>query len=271
MTEAEWAEFTKSQEILVCMRFSYFGNSGWKSEFSKDKDLLFAEDRISNRMSLFAKIPLPSLAAQSDQNFHLFILTSEDLPEWAINILAETAAESLALEQFTILAAPVGNARTFLRKFMTKRYGKRPVMQTVLDDDDGLAVDFLASTRVEMSLLASIDQPMAMRFVSYANGFGLDLGDGDAAEYSLFRHRYPYINLGLTMASPSDGQNVFSINHRYAPRKNPCRLVRGVPMYVRTIHQANDSRVSVSEFWKPIGNWRKSAEILQQFPYLADI
>ena len=48
---AAWAAHVAAQEVVIAMRFSYFGQSGWKSDNSRDKALLFAEDRLALRLA----------------------------------------------------------------------------------------------------------------------------------------------------------------------------------------------------------------------------
>lgn len=69
--------------LLFITRFSFFGKSGWKSNTSEDKELLFKEDRLEQRMYLFENVTLPSLIAQTDSEFHHLVLSSSELPDLA--------------------------------------------------------------------------------------------------------------------------------------------------------------------------------------------
>jgi hypothetical protein len=262
-------------EVVVAMRFSFFGTSGWQSAFSKEKALLFDADRLQARLRLFEALALASLAAQGDRNLHLFVLTSADLPDWARARLQDACLARLGEGRFTIAARPPGPARRFLRMFLTARHGRTPVVQVVLDDDDALAVDFMQRLRPQLAALDD-DPQMAGRsaphFLSFVNGYGLVLPGGDpAARAELYLHRYPYINLGLTMISQAGGENLFSIDHRNAPRKHGCRLIRGAPMFVRTVHGLNDSRVAVTGRWTPQPDWQALDEVRERFPYLLEL
>lgn len=263
-----WHDFVARQEVLVAMRFSYFGNSGWKSDFSKTKAMLFEKDRLIMRMGLLRSLPLPSLAAQTDQNFHLMVLCSYAMPEWAQTALAELCAEVLPEGKYTVAPRRYGFAHFHLSRFLVERYQTGPAIQTVLDDDDGFSTDLIASIRREMVELPPMADAGDMRFISFCRGYGLDLSRKDPATFALYRHRYPYINLGLTMMADVAGKNLFSIRHRKTPQQHPCRIVEGPPMFVRSVHEANDSRVEVSERWKPIADWRCDPTVIERFPYL---
>lgn len=264
---AAWAAHVAGQEIAVALRFSYFGLSGWKSDFSRDKALLFADDRLALRLALLESLPLPSLAAQSDRNFHLHVLTAWSLPDWAKQALTEACTRALP-GQFTLHPRPMGEARDHLRSFLRRRYGDGRVLQVVLDDDDGLSRDYLAELRQEMALLPPPETPQALRFVSFARGYGLDVSDLASGAFTLYRHRYPFINLGLGLSAPAAGMNIYGIRHRLTPREHPHALNLGARMFVRTLHARNDSRVEVTDRWDPVANWRHDPDVTARFPWL---
>ncbi|MES2435374.1 MAG: glycosyltransferase [Pseudomonadota bacterium] len=274
--QADWQDFVARQEVLVALRFSYFGSSGWKSDFSKDKALLFDQDRLIMRLGLLQSLPLPSLAAQTDQNFHLMILSSHAMPRWAQRSLAEICAETLQPGQYTIIPRRFGVAHKHLAQFIAARYPENPeqttpVLQTVLDDDDGFSTDLIATMRREMAELPPLSEAVDLRFVSFSRGYGIDLSSKNAERYGLYHHRYPFINLGLTMAGDRGGRNIFGIRHRKTPLDYPYRLTGGPPMFVRSVHEANDSRVEVSAKWRAVPDWRQDADVRTRFPYLPNL
>lgn len=262
-----WQTHVAQQEIAIALRFSYFGQSGWKSDFSRDKDLLFAPERLTLRLALLESLPLPSLAAQSDRNFHLHVLTAWSMPDWAKGALHEACTTALP-GQFTLHPRPTGEARDYLRGFLRRRYGDNRVLQVVLDDDDGLSVDHLATLRQEMAALPPPETPEALRFVSFARGYGLDVTDLATGAFALYRHRYPFINLGLGMSAPAAGMNLYSIRHRLTPREHPHALNLGRRMFIRTLHARNDSRVEITPRWEALPDWRHDADIITRFPWL---
>lgn len=258
--------------ILVATRFSFLGQSGWKSDASRDPQLLFQEDRLWRRLELFSTIALPSLAAQTHQDFHHLILTSDRLPGWAMEELNDACLLAYGdRTRFTILARPPMLARRPLRLFMQGRYPDPVVVQVVLDDDDGLATDFMADLRAQLASDGNGRADAAGSlpyFISFPEGYGFLLRDGKDEAAEIYLHRYPYINLGLAMIGTPDGKNIFAIDHRAAPRKYGGRLVPGKPMFLRTVHDFNDSRVSPTESWKALPAWRNNAALNRRFPWL---
>ena len=273
--DAAWQDFVTRQEVVVAMRFSYFGSSGWKGDVSKQKEMLLDPARLVARLALFRALALPSLAGQSDQNFHLMVLCSEDMPADLLQQLEQACADGLRPGQYSVCPRPFGRASKYLLQFVQARYGKAAVIQTVLDDDDAFATDLIACARQELAQLpADLNDSAAMRFVSFANGYGLDMNDrepGDQTDFPLYAHRYPWINLGLTMVCHTTGKNLYSIAHKKTPTLHPSRLVKGVPMFVRSLNGLNDSRIEVSDRWKPIAEWRGDATVQERFAYLLAI
>jgi hypothetical protein len=258
--------------ILVATRFSFLGQSGWKSDVSRDAALLFHPDRLRQRLALFAAINLPSLAGQGDAGFHHVILTASDLPDWA---MADLAAACLAAygdpARFTILARPPAPARRPLRQFLTERHAGTPVVQVVLDDDDGLANDFVATLREDLAETGAQRPDLQDNlpfFLSYPVGYGLSLRTASDAPAALYLHRYPYINAGLTLIGTPGGKNIFAIDHLAAPRKYGCRLLRSRAMFLRGLHDFNDSRVAPGERWQQVADWRAEPGLAQRFPCL---
>lgn len=262
--------------LVVITRFSYLGKSGWKSDASRDAELLFAPERLRLRMNLFRSITLPSLAAQTDQSFTHVILTSNRLPTGPMEELqAACAAAYPDASRFAILAERPGPAATHLRRHFQKVITGPLVAQAVLDDDDGLAVDFVFELRQRLAALDAAGRatgPGRFAFVSFQNGYGCEFGLSDAgpATASLYAHRYPYINCGLTMVAGPGEANILGIRHRKTPLLHDPVLVRGNRMFLRSVHGTNDSRVARTGRWKPVDPWRENEDIRSRFPWLLD-
>ena len=263
--------------LVVVTRFSFLGKSGWKSEASRDADLLFSPDRLRLRLNLFRWITLPSLACQTQQDFTHLILTSDRLPDWAMTELRQACLQAYGGEgRFTIVADPPGPAAVSLRRHLTESCHSPLVAQAVLDDDDGLATDFVADLRQHLSDVDAADAGSARRplaFVSFAAGYGFEItpnADG-RPEARVYQHSYPYINCGLTLVGPpGDTKNILGIKHQKEPPAHGAVLVRGKRMFLRSVHGMNDSRVARTDRWILVDPWRKAGNIRARFPWLLD-
>ncbi len=262
--------------LFVVTRFSFLGKSGWKSDASRDAALLFDPDRLRLRLELFKSITLPSLAVQTDRNFVHLVLTSSRLPGWAmIELTAACARAHGEGGPFVILAKRPGVSSIILGRFLQSVVTGPLVAQAVLDDDDGLAVDFVANVRHHLAALDAAGRdtgPQSMTFLSFQNGYGCEFGLTDAGETtaSLYAHRYPFINCGLTMVAAPGAANIFGIKHRKTPLLHDPVLLKGKRMFLRSVHGMNDSRVARTDRWQPVDRWREDADILARFPWMLD-
>ena len=71
-----------NQIVGVC-RFSYLGAGGFEASKLDEAalmDLLYDQARMARRFAFFQKLCLPSLAAQTDQNFRLVVLIGISMP-----------------------------------------------------------------------------------------------------------------------------------------------------------------------------------------------
>lgn len=263
----------KLQNVIVT-RFSYIGNSGWKIPVADREKILFDPERLDLRLWLFERITVASLLAQTDQRFHHYILTSDQLPDWALERLTAICHRAYPADNFSIDRQPVGNARKFLRQFMVRKGFGTPVVQIVLDDDDGLASDFIATVAAKLTEAAAdglLSEDKLPYFLSFSRGYGLIFSDDGATRSEVFQHRYPYINLGLTMVERPAEPNILAIDHLAAPKKAGCVPIGGAPMFVRSVHAFNDSRVAQTERWKRVAGGLEDPELALRFSYLGKL
>jgi hypothetical protein len=263
--------------LIVVTRFSYLGRSGWKSDASRDAALLFAPERLRLRIELFRTITLPSLAAQTDRDFTHVILTSAALPRWAIAELEEACATAHgAGGRFVILARRQGVSGLMLRRHLQAiAPAEGLVAQAVLDDDDGLAVDFVAEVRRALSAMDATGRevgPERPAFVSFPEGYGFEIGlDADGRTTTgVYAHRYPFINCGLTLVGHPGAANILGIQHRKTPLLHDPVLIRRKRMFLRCVHGLNDSRVARTARWQPVEPWREDRDIRARFPWLLE-
>lgn len=202
---------------------------------------------------MFEAITVPSLREQTDQNFHHVILTSSLLPDWAAERLAAIAAREREAHQVTVLAQPPAPAKKHLRNFLRDEAACEHVVHANLDDDDALAVGYVADFRrrvamVEEEAVGGLDE--RPRLVSYPRGYCLTFDAGAPSRF--YKFGYPFTSAGLAMIAPARGRNIFAISHRAAGRRYGGMLVRDGRMFLRTLHENNDSRFAPTAKWKEI-------------------
>jgi len=256
-------------QMLVEMRFAFFGKSGWQSNVAADPDLLFAPERLEKRFALLEAIPLASLQAQTDQDFRLVVLSSELMPKNFQDRLVETCNRILGEERVEVIFREEGHAGTLLRKYVHSVYDKNEyVAQIVLDDDDGLSSDFIEICRKECELAKAnfLDGTEEM-YLSFPKGCSLILREG---ETQLAERKIPYTNLGLTFLSKARSKaNPYSVAHRKISGRYESRVIGTLrPFYLRAVHDNNDSKAIVKQ--DPMTKAEVDA-IKPYFPYLDGI
>ncbi len=255
-------------KILVSTRFSFFGNSGWKSDASRDPDQLFDADRLAQRLWLFDNLTLPSLTGQNDRDFHHFILSSQLMPDWAKADLSEICAKHLGADNHTLKFARPARARKHQRFMIQNLAGDAPVAQVVLDDDDALANDYVADLKEKLQDIQA-ERGFSLEnlpyFVTYPKGYALGL-NGNPPQF--WSQNYPFINLGLCCIGAESQKNLFGIAHKRAPKRLGFRRDDSKRMFIRTLHEVNDSHVVVRDKWKPIDDPSADPDIQARFPSL---
>lgn len=258
-------------DVVFETRFSFFGQSGWKSAAAADPNLLFDPPRMDERLKLFERITLPSLQAQEDEDFTHMVLSSTLMPnEYKIK-LRELVKDMLGDKRSRVMFRPKGSAGQMLRAAVQKGFGQKRVAQVVLDDDDAVSKDFTAELRRHAKLAQQSAKGQGHRedyaYLSFPRGFTLGIEDGRPGW--LERRFVPYTNLALTLVGPaSTRRNPYMVSHLKVGMRHPSMMVTHLrPYYLRSVHEHNDSRARVQK------NGLKPGDIDQArdfFPFLKD-
>lgn len=230
---------------FVQMRYSFFGQSGWKADTSREKEMLFDSERLTKRLSLFERIALASLRDQEDDAFVLGVLTSEDLPAAHLRQLKELVGDTLG-DRGAVYPRPpglAGDAFLDIQRTLAAGHGHSHVAQIVLDDDDALSRDFISELRHEAALaIPRIPHSRGYTFLSFSRGISL-VHEADG-QFSYYVRDIPYTNLGLTLLARTDTDlSVFRIAHKKLAMHHPSRIINDLRFYyLRSIHSGNDSR-----------------------------
>ena len=228
-------------KVAGLIRFSYASRDGFKRVDGTDPlAALMDEERLRRRFELFERLTVPSLAMQTDPSAEVVVLTAEALPKWALRRLREAVAE---IPGGRVLQMPIKRHMSALRAaFDTvstdgadRRVGFR------LDDDDALALDYVErlTDLVRKGLHVYPDREFSVSFNA-----------GIYAKPSHFRvfdavERTP-ISAGPALVQPIGAKgHVYLRNHRFLPQFYDHISDASLPMWIRTIHDDNDSHVGV--------------------------
>jgi len=230
--------------IIFMTRYSFLGRSDWQSPVAADPAQLFDDARLTKRAHLFERIALRSLADQTDPDFQVLVLSSQDMPDPHKARLTQMCGDLLGDRAHVVFAAPgqAGKRMTRYRTDRMKRDGSH-VVQTILDDDDAVATHF--AERIKAEARAAVDLmygPDDYTYISHARGISLVFSaDGTISA----EHRsMPATTQGLSLVAPRDGwRSPFKIAHKKILERRPVRVIHGGPiMYARGVHDTNDSR-----------------------------
>lgn len=237
-------------QVQGLCRFSFPCTGGFKkyhTSLEERRAALYDPKRLDQRTLWFEQIGLPGLAAQTDPDFTLHLLTGEDLPPpWRDRV--ETAIK--AVPQIKRHALPTMDHRAACRQVL--RAGRDPDRATVaefrLDDDDAVAVDFVAALRRQ--------HRKVQRFANAKGRVALDFGRGvvvhGAPEGVVTLH--PLLTMcwsaGLaTYLRTGDEAIVMDFPHHKVWQRMPFVNLTDQMMFIRGDHGTNDANTP----WRAAG------------------
>ncbi len=256
-----------NQIVGVC-RFSYLGSGGFEASKLGPEDLermLYDQARMNRRFAFFEKLCLPSLAAQTDPDFRLVVLIGTSMPMRYRKRL-KGLAEQYPFLQICALEphGPLNATKRAYRRGL--RDGADFITGFRIDDDDAVAVDYIEKTRTVADKLiemgwADAENPAV---IAFHRGIYWDMTDQEHPFHD-FREIGP-LGLASAMVTKADDQsNMFRWNHRRVAAharlwSDPTDL-----MFVRTLHQHNDSGRSIPPGAEEIAKPKARALLAERF------
>lgn len=244
-------------------RFSYLGQTDTGRAVRSEEDaqaLLWNPERMAVRFHLLENLMLPSLRAQTDQDFQMILLTSERMPDIYQERLDAAVAGSPNLRVFRTNNTDV---RVALRPIMLEANDDctKPAVHFRLDDDDALCATYIEKLRACSSGL----RPTTM--ITFPKGV-MGYTDDPVARHREFDKHAIAIGLALVY-EPTRLRTPFQIQHLAYAREHPVYCDPTFPAYHYTRHSTNntngyDKRIHTSGGTVEIVA-RKSAEIHPEF------
>jgi len=228
--------------VGIC-RFSYAGQGGFKvghEDHAALEKFLYAEARMEERFRLFEAITLPCVAAQTDPDFTLLIVTGNSLPAPYLERLHSLTA---AIPQCRIVQFPPRPHRRIMKKAVNEWRGEPDTacLQFRLDDDDAMAVSFVAQFKQAARDLSAITARHSSVAVDFNQGYVFTAG---AEGVRLWAYHYPYsaIALGMIVQAGST-DTIMNHGHQNLWKTMPTLTLTGEDMMMRGHNDFNDSRL----------------------------
>ena len=229
-------------QVIGLCRFSYPAEGGFQVEHDSIEEriaFLYAAERLEERLALFETICLPGLKAQTDPDFTFVILVGDSLPAQTLSRLLELTAD---MPQARIVAEPPAPHRKVCQKVLNEARldPYEPCLQFRHDDDDAVAVDFVACLRAAAADCAPLLEKHRLVGFDWGSGW---LIRADANGLSGEPVSHPYWGVAQAMAVKGGvRQSVMNFGHQKINQHMPTVTFNDPPMFLRGHNGFNDSR-----------------------------
>ncbi|NNE52556.1 MAG: hypothetical protein HKN30_09160 [Sulfitobacter sp.] len=229
------------QAIGLC-RFSYPALGGFQVEHETIEEriaYLYDESRLEERFRLLKTVALPCLRAQTDPDFTLIIVIGDQFPAQHEKRLEALIAD---LPQALIHKEPPRKQREVMKEILNdaRLDHSKPCLQFRYDDDDAVAVDFIARLRKAAEDCAPLLAQHKTVAFDWNRGHVAEFGSGGIAAVEMFRQFY-VASLGMYIKGNCP-LTIMNFAHEKIPQFMPAVSLSEPDMWVRSHNGYNDSR-----------------------------
>ncbi len=227
-------------QIAGLVRFSYPCAGGFQRAYpslAAQRSTLYSAARMEERFRYFEGLCLHSLKAQSDKGFSVGVLIGADMPP---QYRARLEALLAGLPQARLISLPYLPYGEAIKRAYSALFTKFSPLHLSfrLDDDDALAVDFIAEVRARLpqmfAMCGGLD-PAGLSFLQ-----GLTLIKGQLVPSIDARP----LGLGLCVLAPARRDvHALSYAHEKLHQNMPVLMDPHLSMNLRAFHGSNDSAV----------------------------
>ena len=215
-------------------------------DLNRRRRILYEPLRLSTRMIWFEHVFLPSIRHQSDPDFHVIVATGEDFPEPWRSQLADLVKD---VPQVELFFAPPGHHGDACREIICDRMDPDAdvVAQFRLDDDDAVSSDYVRRVRDDFrKYLADCYEENSLAALDHCHGLTFSVADNSPVVHKVTASLW---TPALTVYTPTDHQNtVLDYPHHLLFRRMPVLSLQDSVMFVRGVHDWNDSNVGARTF-----------------------
>ncbi|MDE0985600.1 MAG: putative rhamnosyl transferase [Yoonia sp.] len=228
------------QAIGLC-RFSYPALGGFQIRHKTTEDriaLLYASERMEERLRLFQSVALPCLVAQTDPRWDMIIVIGDSLPKHYCDRLHDLVAR---IPQISIQIHPPRPQREVMKEILNaaRTDPTQPCLQFRFDDDDAVSVDFIARFRAAADDCAGLNAKHQVVAYDWHKGFAAQFGPAGIVAHELHYRQY-VASLGVHVAGGSNA-TIMNFAHHRIDRFMPIVSFGDAPMWVESHNGFNDS------------------------------
>lgn len=229
------------QAIGLC-RFSYPALGGFQVEHETIEEriaYLYEDRRLEERFRLFDTVALPCLRAQTDPDFTLIIVVGDQFPAHHKKRLEAMIAD---VPQALIHHEPPRQQREVMKDVLNdaRLDPSKPCLQFRYDDDDAVAVDFIAKMRKAASDCAPLLRQHKTVALDWNQGYIAEFSADGIAAVEVFR-QFNVAALGMYVQGNCQ-KTIMNFAHHKLPQFMPAVSLSDKAMFVRSHNNFNDSR-----------------------------
>ncbi|GGD19546.1 glycosyltransferase [Sinisalibacter lacisalsi] len=255
----------KNVQVIGICRWSYPADPAdfrrTPDDLASARAALYADHRMRHRLYLLEEVVLPALRAQTDPDFTLVLLMGDQMPEPYRTQVLDLVAD---VPQVEVVFEPEGQPQQdLIRKVMLDRRDENAaaVAEFRLDDDDAIAVDFVAETRAVFAEIHPLFERNGLFGVDYTRGVVL-ITSRDDCKVKPITARWWAPGM-VVYIRPDLAKSVLDFHHMRLWHEMTILMHADKPMFVRGIHHSNDS--SIEQFGKRSGRYPLDRKNTQAF------
>lgn len=223
--------------VFGYMRFSFLGRNDTKvgrniQDAQERARILYAPDRMEERFYFFEKITLPSIRAQTDQDFKLLIVSSPEMPIEYQNRLNTAVAD---IPQIRVIYSDEAHITYAIQPVLAEMIEgiEENTVHFRMDDDDAISSEMIAQLKADGARL----RPNTL--ITYPTG--LFLIDHKNESY-LIRKFEPYIAIAWALVNaPGQVRNPYEGRHGRYFRDARSYMDPHFYAYIHVAHSSSDT------------------------------
>jgi len=231
------------QAIGLC-RFSYPAFGGFQIEHETIEEriaFLYGEARLEERFRLFEHVALPCMKAQTNEDWEMIIVIGDSLPKIHADRLHDIVS---GIPQITIQVHGPRPQREVMKEIFNRARidPSQPCLQFRYDDDDAVAIDFIARLRegVDDCILLNAKHPVVA--YDWTLGYAAQFSEQGVVAKEIQYKQY-VASLGVHVRGGSEF-TIMNFAHTKLDRFMPVVSYADTPMWIESHNGFNDSRAS---------------------------